>query len=270
MVLRAVVLARGMGSRMRAADPDAALSETQHRAADAGLKALMPIGGRPFLDYVLSALADAGVREVALVVAPDHGLVRQHYTRDAPPSRIRLSFVVQRDAIGTADALLAAQGWTGGDAFLAMNADNLYPADVLRAIGQIHEPALPAFQRGELVRAGNIRDEQVQSFALIELDSEGYLTRIVEKPPPEVMAQEGEAALLSMNCWRFDHRIFEACRDVRRSARGEFELPQAVMLAVERGVRFRAVLASGAVLDLSRRGDAAELSRRLATVTPQP
>jgi dTDP-glucose pyrophosphorylase len=73
-----------------------------------------------------------------------------------------------------------------------------------------------------------------------------------------------------MNCWRFDNRIFEACRDVPRSARGEFELPQAVMLAVERGVRFRAVPANAAVLDLSRRGDAAELSRRLAGVVPEP
>ncbi len=84
------------------------------------------------------------------------------------------------------------------------------------------------------------------------------------------MAHAGDAALVSMNCWRFDERIFDACRDVPRSSRGEFELPQAVMLAVERGVRFRAVSASGAVLDLSRRGDAAELSRRLATTVACP
>ncbi len=53
-----------------------ALSETQQRAADAGLKAMMPIAGRPFLDYLLSALADAGIREVALVVAPDHAALQ--------------------------------------------------------------------------------------------------------------------------------------------------------------------------------------------------
>lgn len=264
------MLARGLGSRMRAADAAAALSETQQRAADAGLKAMMPIAGRPFLDYLLSALADAGVRDVALVVAPDHEPVRLYYGRDAPPTRVSVSFVVQREAIGTADALLAARDWTGGDSFLAMNADNLYPATVLHALGRMDEPGFPAFTRGELVRDGNIRDEQVRSFALIELDSTGYLARIVEKPPPEVMAQADEAALVSMNCWRFDQRIFDACRDVPRSSRGEFELPQAVMLAVERGVRFRAVRASGAVLDLSRRGDAVDLSRRLATAVPRP
>ena len=57
---------------------------------------------------------------------------------------------------------------------------------------------------------------------------------------------------LSMNCWRFDARIFPACRDVAPSPRGELELPLAVMLAVTRGVPFRAVPARGPVLDLSR------------------
>ena len=73
-----------------------------------------------------------------------------------------------------------------------------------------------------------------------------------------------------MNCWRFDRRIFDACRDVPRSARGEHELPEAVGLAVRRGVRFRAMPARGPVLDLSRRADAADVERRLAGMAPRP
>ena len=69
-----------------------------------------------------------------------------------------------------------------------------------------------------------------------------------------------------MNCWRFDARIFAACRDVARSPRGEFELPEAVGLAVRRGMPFRVLRASGGVLDLSKRGDAVEVSRRLSDV----
>ena len=44
-----------------------------------------------------------------------------------------------------------------------------------------------------------------------------------------------------MNCWRFDARIFEACREVTRLVRGEFELPGAVALAARRGVRFKGI-----------------------------
>ena len=73
-----------------------------------------------------------------------------------------------------------------------------------------------------------------------------------------------------MNCWRFDARIFDACRDVPKSARGEYEIPEAVGLAAARGMKFKAVPARGPVLDLSRRADAADVSRRLAGVVPCP
>ena len=73
-----------------------------------------------------------------------------------------------------------------------------------------------------------------------------------------------------MNLWRFDARIFDACRDVAPSARGELELPEAVALAMRRGVRFTTVAARGPVLDLSRRGDAADVERRLAGLAPHP
>ena len=75
---------------------------------------------------------------------------------------------------------------------------------------------------------------------------------------------------VSMNLWRFDARIFAACRDVPRSARGEFELPEAVGLATRRGVRFKAIPARGPVLDLSRRADTADVERRLAGRAPRP
>ena len=55
-----------------------------------------------------------------------------------------------------------------------------------------------------------------------------------------------------------------------RSARGEYELPEAVALALRQGVRFRAVPARGPVLDLSRRADAVDVERRLAGVVPRP
>jgi glucose-1-phosphate thymidylyltransferase len=290
---RAVVLARGLGTRMREADPGVRLSEEQQRAADAGLKPMMQVNGRPFLDYVLSALADAGITDVALVVAPDHEAVRRYYATGAPPSRIRLAYLVQQEPRGTAEALLAAEPWTGGEMFLAMNADNLYPAAALADLARLSEPGLPAFDRDDLVRAGNILPDRIKSFALIEVDDEGYLTGIVEKPPESLLPPEdgshksldSEVAsarnqpvasafrrkiLVSMNCWHFDSRIFKACRDVPRSVRGEFELPEAVGLAIRRGVRFRALPARGAVLDLSRRADAAEVERRLTGIVPRP
>ena len=267
---RAVVLARGLGTRMRSSDPGAGLSEAQRRAADAGMKAMMPIRGRPFLDFVLSSIADAGLRHVALVVAPEHDELRRYYRETAPPFRLSIEFVVQPEALGTANAVLAVEGWTGAEAFLVMNSDNLYPVQVLEDLAALREPGLPAFDREDLVRSSNIEPDRVRGFAILQVSDDGYLTSIVEKPSPEAVEGAGPHAAISMNCWRFDAGIFDACRAVPRSPRGEFELPMAVGLAVDAGARYRVIPARGPVLDLSRRADALEVERRLSGATPQP
>lgn len=248
---------------MRAADASAALTPEQRRAAAAGAKGMMPIAGRPFLDYVLSGLVDAGLRDIALVIAPGANLIRAHYEEDAALSRLALTFVVQREPLGTANAVLAASEWVGAADFVVMNADNLYPVKVLRDLASLGEPGLPVFRRADLVASSNIPDERISAFALLEIDQDGYLKQIVEKPSPEAVDRAGGGALVSMNCWRFDTRILDACRDVPKSARGEFELPEAVALALSRGVKLKAVPARGPVLDLSTRADAVELARRV-------
>lgn len=258
---------------MREPDPAAILNDAQRRAADTGHKALMPIRGRPFLDYVLSGVADAGIDRIALVVAPEHGALRHHYEERVRPTRVCVSFVVQREARGTADAVLAAESWTAGEPFLTMNADNLYPVAALADLAGLDEPGLAGFEAGDLVATSNIPRERIVSFALVETDARGYVTSIVEKP--NLSAEAGkhangaEPGAISMNLWRLDRRIFDACRDVAKSARGEFELPEAVALAVGRGVPFRVVPARGPVLDLSRRADAADVERRVSDLEPR-
>ena len=270
--MKAVVLARGVGSRMRQPDGASHLTSAQRSAASSGHKALMPVGSgtpRPFLDFVLSSLANAGCADVCLVVAPDPDAVRDHFNTSRP-ARVRLSFAVQERPLGTANALLAAEGFAHGDPFLAMNADNLYPVDVLRALVKLSGPGLPAFERDDLVTKSGFPFDRVSGFALLEVDSGGWLKKIVEKPDLSRIDRNGPRALLSMNVWRFDSRIFDACRDVPISARDEYELPEAVALAMTRGMTFEAVRAVGPVLDLSRRADVAEVSRRLAATEIDP
>jgi dTDP-glucose pyrophosphorylase len=70
-----------------------------------------------------------------------------------------------------------------------------------------------------------------------------------------------------MNLWAFDASIFEPCRTVPMSARGEFEIPIAVQHAIDNyGFRFRAVPMHAPVLDLSSRGDIAGVAKELETV----
>ena len=267
---KAVVLARGLGTRMRQADSAARLDAEQETIAQTGLKAMIPIG-RPFLDYVLSGLADAGYEEVCIVIGPEHDAVKNHYTVVAPPRRIRISFAVQAEPRGTADAVLTVEEFASGQSFLCMNSDNYYPVSVLRELRTLNEPGLALFDQLTLLTKGNISEEKIRKFAICEVSDDGYLRAIVEKPPTPLMATVREDALVSMNCWRFSSSIFEVCRRASLSPRGEYELPVAVGEGIQRyGLRFRVVRCREGVLDLSSRADVASVAEKLSGVPANP
>ena len=265
-VVKAVILARGLGTRMRRADAGAALDPAQAAAAETGVKGMIPVG-RPFLDYALGALADAGYRDVCLVIGPEHGAVRDHYTRRVEARRIRLGFAVQQRPLGTADAVLAAESFAGGDPFLVVNSDNYYPVAALAALRAHAPPALVGFERDALAREGNVPPERIARFAVLDVAPDGTLRRVVEKPDDATLRALGEPLYVSMNCWLFAPAIFEACRRVAPSPRGELELPHAVQWLIdERGARFAVLPAHEPVLDLSSRADIPAVAARLAGV----
>jgi glucose-1-phosphate thymidylyltransferase len=262
--MKAVVLARGLGTRMRQASVP--LSAEQAAIAETGVKGLIPVAGRPFLDYALSALADAGVREVCLVIGPEHQAIRQRYLVEARPKRLRVSFATQARPLGTADAVSSARGFTADEEFLVVNSDNYYPVEALSALRGIGEPGTVLFTREGLVRNSNIPAERIAAFGVATIDANGYLGSLVEKPDPEWLAAQTPEPLVSMTCWRLPPAIYDACRDIRPSPRGELELPSAIALAMERGVRFRVLESEKGVLDLSSRTDVGEVAERLRGV----
>jgi glucose-1-phosphate thymidylyltransferase len=218
--------------------------------------------GRPFLDYVLSSLADAGYRDVCLVIGPEHQVVRDYYAR-VPLLRLRIAFTVQEHPKGTADAMLAANDFVDGDAFIVLNADNLYPVDVLQRMDRLGEPGLPGFSARALLADGQIPPERLARFAVLDVGADGYLRRVIEKPDAATLAAFGPDPVISMNLWRFDARVFAAARAIGPSARGELELQAAVQYAIDHGARLRVVPVQAGVLDLSSRGDIAAVADRL-------
>jgi glucose-1-phosphate thymidylyltransferase len=236
------------------------LDAAQEAAAAQGLKAMMPDArGRPFLDHVIASLADAGIRDVCLVVRADDDTIGPHY-RDHPPIRVTISCAYQAVPRGTANALLAAEDWAGEQPLLVLNADNLYPVDAITALCQLDGPGLLAFDRVALIAKSNIDADRLASFAVIRLGANDQLTDIVEKPAALTPADRW----ISMNIWQFDVHIFAACRAVSPSPRGELELPLAVRWALAHGMRLHAVRVEAGVLDLSSRDDVGTVAKLLA------
>jgi len=263
MVTKAVVLAAGLGSRMRRSDASARVSVAQAATAESGIKALVPID-RPFLDYVLTSIADAGYRRVCLVVGPGPSALRDRYTR-LSGGRLEFEFAVQQTPLGTAHALAAAAEFADSDHFLLINSDNYYPVEPLRQLRELDGPGTIGFQPGGLTEGGNISAARILRFALMEQDQDGYLRRIVEKPQDDAVGELSDNSLVSMNCWRFGPEIFAACGAIVKSPRGEFEIADAVSYSMrELDQRYRVVTSSTPVLDLSCQADIAPVADRLA------
>ncbi|MGO9115712.1 MAG: sugar phosphate nucleotidyltransferase [Thermoguttaceae bacterium] len=264
-----VILARGLGTRMRKADPAVALDPALAAAADSGVKAMIPIG-RPFLDYVLGVAADAGITRVCLVVGPEHGQMQEYYTQ-LRPRRLSIEFAVQVQALGTADAVAAAEQVVGQRQFVMINCDNYYPLQALCGLRDSPGPAVVVFDQETLVAESNIPAERISKFSVVEgitqADGSTRLKRIIEKPDEATLARLPRPLGVSMNCWRFGPAIFEACRSIKPSPRGELEITDAVQYATDRlGERFGLVWCKAPVLDLSSRNDIEPIARRLAGV----
>lgn len=269
--MTAVLLAAGRGTRLRDSDPAHLHTDAQREAAARGLKVMMPVdvdGGR-WIDYASDALVRAGCTEIVLVVPPEHEDLRTHFAR-TPRPRLRLRFAVQAVPDGTAGAVLAAAPVVDAPSFLVVNGDTIYPVDAIGAVAAIDGCGLGAFSRRSLMEDSGLPAEKVAAFALAERDASGWLTGLVEKPSPATMDAQGPAALVSVNLWKMHRSMFDACRDISPSPRGERELPDAVLLAVARGTPFRVVEVAGHLFDLTTAADVPFASRALHHGSPAP
>ncbi len=259
-----------MRRRDAEADAEVTLDTAQAATADTGLKGMMPID-RPFLDYVLSTLADAGITEVVLVIGPEHDVVREYFTRTAPPSRLTVRFAEQAEPLGTADAVIAAASVIGEEPFLVLNADNHYPASAIRALAEHDTAGVVAFDRDALVADGAIDVERIRHFAVLDIAADDTLRGIVEKPGDRLDLASPAARWVGMNLWAMTPPLVEACRQVPRSVRGEYELPEAVARAIASGaVSVRVVRSDAPVLDLSHRRDVPRVVERLRGTMVHP
>lgn len=254
---KAVILARGLGTRMRAVSPAASLTAEQERNASAGTKTLIPVaGGKTLLDLILSNLKEAGFSDICLVIGPEHDMIREQCSNAGSDVR----FAIQNEPKGTADAVAAAQSFVGKDElFLVANSDNLYEVGGLSQLRNAGGPAMLAFDRKSLIDHSNIPEDRISKFAVVEINDEGNLISVNEKPD-HVHAD----AFISMNAWIFSKKIFDACRAIGPSDRGEYELTTAVQYAIDDlGEVIAAVRTREGVLDLSSRADIESIGRFL-------
>jgi D-glycero-alpha-D-manno-heptose 1-phosphate guanylyltransferase len=120
--VEAVVLAGGLGTRLRAAVPDVP-------------KPMAPVDGRPFLELLLDYWIDQGVRRAVLAVGHMHETIVRHF--GASYRGCEIAYSVEHEPLGTGGALLQALGLVNSSTFLVLNGDT-YFAVPLHALALFH------------------------------------------------------------------------------------------------------------------------------------
>jgi bifunctional UDP-N-acetylglucosamine pyrophosphorylase/glucosamine-1-phosphate N-acetyltransferase len=185
---QAVILAAGEGTRIR--------------PLSASLpKPMLPVADRPLAAHAADAAASAGAGELLFVVGYEADAVRDYFGEEH--AGVPVSYAVQREQAGTADAVRAAAEYLDGP-FAVLNGDNLYDPAGIEAL----------FEAGPAVGAHRVKDPRNYGVLSTEGDT---VTDIVEKPadPPTDLANTGA------------YLFPEAARDwldVPESERGEREI----------------------------------------------
>lgn len=164
--MRALLLAAGLGTRLRP------LTLTVP-------KCLVPIYGKPLLDYWLDHLFAAGAERVLINTHWLADVVRAHVA--ASPWRDRIDLVHEDELLGTGGTVLANRSWLGDKPFLLAHADNLTDFDVSEFRSRHH--ARPA---GCAMSMLAFRTDDPRSCGILELDGEGVVRAFhekVENPP---------------------------------------------------------------------------------------
>jgi glucose-1-phosphate thymidylyltransferase len=221
--MKALVLSGGAGTRLRPI--------THTRA-----KQLVPVANKPVLFYGLEAIAQAGIKEVGVIVGDTAEEIKAA-VGDGSSFGLEVTYIHQAAPLGLAHAVLVSREYLGEDDFVMYLGDNLLQQDLRDFVARFEAqrarvnaprlgeeaPVLPAAQ----ILLAHVEDPQ--RFGVAELDAAGRVVRLVEKPevPPSDLALVG--------VYLFDARIHEAVTSIKPSPRGELEITDAIQWLIDAG-----------------------------------
>jgi len=226
--LKGLILSGGKGTRLR---------PITHTSA----KQLVPVANKPVLFYGIEAMAQAGIQEVGIIIAPETGGEIRAAAGDGSRFGVRLTYIVQEEPLGLAHAVLTAREFLGEAPFVMYLGDNLLQGgieDLVRAF-LAHEP-------DALILLTPVPDPE--HYGVAEL-RDGAVVRLVEKPA------QPRTDLALVGVYMFTPVVHEAVAAIRPSGRGELEITDAIQHLVDQGRRVEPHIVRGWWKDTGRLED---------------
>src|SRR3954453_7574542 len=255
--LKGLILSGGRGTRLRPITYTSA-------------KQLVPVANKPVLFYGIEAMAEAGIRDIGIIIAPETGDeirtaagdgsafgVRLPSIPHARPPRCgaRLPYTPQPEPLGLAHAVLTAEPFLGADPFVMYLGDNLLQGGIQGLVR-----AFTTNQPAALILLTPVPDPE--HYGVAELDGDRVVA-LAEKPP------EPRTNLALVGVYMFTAQVHDAARAIEPSGRGELEITDAIQHLVDSGARVEPHIVQGWWKDTGRLDDMLEANRLiLETIHP--
>lgn len=225
--MKALILAGGAGTRLR---------PITHTSA----KQLVPVANKPILFYGLEAMAEAGIKEVGIIV----GDTRQEIMAAVGTGErwgMEVTYIPQDAPLGLAHCVLIARDFLADDDFVMYLGDNMLRQSVKEFVEHFEVDRGDAAAQILLAHVADPR-----AFGVAELNERGDVVRLVEKPadPPSDLALVG--------VYLFTPAIHEAVRAIEPSARGELEITDAIQWLIDDGRVVRQQVLQGWWIDTGK------------------
>jgi len=205
--VKGLILSGGSGRRLR---------PLTHTSA----KQLVPIANVPILHYVVADLVGVGVTDIGIVVGDTGDEVRAS-VGDGSRWGASVTYIDQEAPLGLAHAVLISEPFLGDEPFAMYLGDNMFEDSL--------DEVVEGFDGSVAARLLLAHVDDPSSFGVAELDADGSISALVEKPsePPSDLALVG--------VYLFGPRIHEAVRAIGPSARGELEITDAIQWLLDAG-----------------------------------
>jgi glucose-1-phosphate thymidylyltransferase len=239
--MKALILAGGAGTRLRPI--------THTRA-----KQLVPVANKPILFYGIEAMVDAGITEIGVIVGDTRDEMKAALG-DGSAFGVSVTYIPQEQPLGLAHCVLIAREFLGDDDFVMYLGDNLLEQDLAAFVAAFEQARSSQTPPDAQILLKQVPDPH--RFGIAELDDDGNVVRLVEKPadPPSDLALVG--------VYLFDSGIHEAVAAIKPSERGELEITDAIQWLIEQGRRVRCELLSGWWIDTGKLTPLLEANRLL-------
>ena len=206
--MKGLILAGGHGTRLRP------LTFT-------GNKHMIPIANKPMIFYGLDHLSKAGIKEIGVILGPVREGVKEAIG-DGLKLGLEVSYINQPDPKGLAHAVLVAEDFLKGEPFIMYLGDNLLKQGVRPLINAYFNHSSDC-----VICVTPVNDPG--RYGIVELDSKGKVSRLVEKP------REPKSNLALTGAYLFNESIFEAAKKIKPSWRNELEITDAIQFLLESG-----------------------------------